>query len=188
MLQAEQTPAYLTDVLGAPPKTVAGRQAWSGVAWEIESYRDAHPGAPHDESDRGVQAALGRCPEWYSEAHAWTYLAGRIAHGRDLIAVAERTTADEQATERRPQLLGEPTPQGRELPRSEPGPHHRAARARNRLLIRPPRRVVPGRARAAHSGLPRISLHRLPSLHERRGSGRQLQSDHSEHNARAEVP
>ncbi len=99
MLHAEQPPAYLTDVLGVAPETVAGRQAWCGLAWEIESYRDAHPAATHDESDHGVQAALGKCPDWYSETHAWTYLAGRVVDGRNIIAIAERTTADDQATD-----------------------------------------------------------------------------------------
>ena len=97
MLRAEESPKYLTDVLGAVPETVAGQQAWCGLAWEIESYRDAHPTASHEESDRGVQAALGRCPDWYADSLAWIYLAGRVADGPDIVATAERTPADDQA-------------------------------------------------------------------------------------------
>ena len=99
MLRAEEPPKYLTDVLGAVPETVAGQQAWCGLAWEIEYYRDAHPTAPRDESDRGVQAALGRCPDWYADSLAWTYHAGRVAGGPDITATAERMTADDQPTD-----------------------------------------------------------------------------------------
>jgi hypothetical protein len=99
MLHAENLPVYLTGVLGAPPETVAGRQAWCGLAWEIESYRDSHPAAVRHESDVGPQAALGRCPEHYSETHTWVHLAGRIAGGNDIVAAAGSMTADDLTAE-----------------------------------------------------------------------------------------
>lgn len=46
-----------------------------------------------------MQAALGRCPEWYTETLAWTFRAGRVAGGPEIIAIAERTVADDPATD-----------------------------------------------------------------------------------------
>ncbi|MGI8808641.1 MAG: hypothetical protein ACR2KK_12490 [Acidimicrobiales bacterium] len=77
-----------------------------GPTWRVStaagianSLRDAHPAATDHGLDRGVQTALGRCPEWHTEKLAWTYLAGRVAVGPDIIAIAERTTADDPATD-----------------------------------------------------------------------------------------
>lgn len=81
--------AHLVAVLGEPPADPAGQAVWRGLACRVESYRDRHPEALGHESDGGVMAAIGPRPvERWMTAPEWDALAGRLARGHALVAVA----------------------------------------------------------------------------------------------------
>lgn len=81
-------PAHLV-VLGEPPADSAGRQAWYGLAYRVESYRDRHPEALGHEASGGVAAAIGPRPgERWQRAPEWDDLAGQLGHGVALVAMA----------------------------------------------------------------------------------------------------
>jgi conjugative relaxase-like TrwC/TraI family protein len=82
-------PAHLVVVLGEPPADSAGRQAWYGLAYRVESYRDRHPEALGHEASGGVAAAIGPRPgERWQRAPEWDDLAGQLGHGVALVAMA----------------------------------------------------------------------------------------------------
>ncbi len=82
-------PAHLVAVLGEPPTDPGARQAWSGLAGRIESYRDRHPEAFGHEGDGDVMAAIGprQVERWMSDPE-WDDLAGQLRHGRAVVAAA----------------------------------------------------------------------------------------------------
>ncbi len=89
-------PPHLVDVVGEAPSDPHARQAWWGLAWRIEAYRDRHPDALGHEADGGVIAAIGPSPaaRWMPDAE-WDDLAGQVRHGRSLVALAaEASNAD----------------------------------------------------------------------------------------------
>ncbi len=96
-------PAPLVAVLGQAPADCAGRQAWCGLAYRVESYRDRHPEALGHEASGGIAAAIGPRPadRWH-RAPEWDDLAGELAHGVALVA-----TAGELAKPRKPVLESE---------------------------------------------------------------------------------
>ncbi len=55
-------PVHLVAVLGEAPAESAGRQAWCGLAYRVESYRDRHPEALGHEASGGVVAAIAGEP------------------------------------------------------------------------------------------------------------------------------
>ncbi|MDP9019536.1 MAG: relaxase domain-containing protein [Actinomycetota bacterium] len=82
-------PIHLVAVLGEPPADSAGRQAWCGLAYQVESYRDRHPEALGHEAFGGVAAAIGpRSGERWQRAPEWDDLAGQLGRGVDLVAMA----------------------------------------------------------------------------------------------------
>ncbi|HEV2810918.1 MAG TPA: MobF family relaxase [Acidimicrobiales bacterium] len=82
-------PAHLVAVLGEPPANSAGGQAWCGLAYRVESYRDRHPEALGHEASAGVAAAIGPRPgERWQRAPDWDDLAGQLGHGVALVAMA----------------------------------------------------------------------------------------------------
>jgi len=82
------TPAHLVAVLGEPPIDPGPRQAWSGLAYRIESYRDRHPEVLGHEADGGVKAAIGPRPaeRWMPDPE-WDGLAHQLRNGPALVAV-----------------------------------------------------------------------------------------------------
>ncbi|MGH9222313.1 MAG: AAA family ATPase [Acidimicrobiales bacterium] len=99
MARGDAPRSHLTDVLGEPPTSSAGRQAWCGLAWEIESHRDEHPGPVGRDGDGSVEAALGTRPEWFGDRLEWDALALRVAGGRTIIAIAEGLSVGEAGNE-----------------------------------------------------------------------------------------
>ena len=91
-------PTHLAAALGEPPANSAGRQAWCGLAYRVESYRDRHPEALGHEAHGGVMAAIGPPPasSWY-RAPEWDDLAGQLAHGAVLVAMAEEVSRPGEA-------------------------------------------------------------------------------------------
>ncbi len=86
-----------------PGRPTPERQAWCGLAYRVESYRDRHPEALGHEASGGVAAAIGPRPadRWH-RAPEWDHLAGELAHGVALVA-----TAGELAKPREPVLESE---------------------------------------------------------------------------------
>ena len=82
-------PTHLAGVLGEPPVDRAGRAAWCGLAYRVESYRDRHPEALEHPAHGGVMAAIGPRPgeRWCPEPE-WDDLADRLAHGADVVGMA----------------------------------------------------------------------------------------------------
>ena len=88
------TPTHLAGVLGQAPTDPRGRQAWCGLAERIESYRDRHPDALGHEEAGGVVGAVGPRPaKRWMPAPDWDDLAGRLRHGREVVAVAAQVAA-----------------------------------------------------------------------------------------------
>ncbi len=94
---------HVVAMLGEPPPSIAGRQAWCALAYEIETYRDHHPDAGGHEHEDGVRAAIGPSPSSLSDRTAWDHLVRRIAHGAEIIAVADGLPLDDE-----PDRLGGP--------------------------------------------------------------------------------
>jgi hypothetical protein len=89
-------------MLGDPPSSVAGRQAWCALAYEIETYRDHHPDAIGHEHEQAAQAAIGPWPSSLSDRMSWDHLTRRIADGAGIVALADSLPVQEQPG------LGEP--------------------------------------------------------------------------------
>lgn len=87
--------------IGEPPPSVAGRQAWCALAYEIETYRDHHPDAVGHEHEEGVQAAIGPSPSRSATDPGPCGAADR--RGAEIIAVADAVPVEEQ-----PDRLGGP--------------------------------------------------------------------------------
>ncbi len=86
-------PGHLVAVLGEPPADSAGRQAWCGLAYRVESYRDRHPEALGHVASGDVAAAIGPRPgERWQRAPEWDALAGQLGHGVALVAMAVEVT------------------------------------------------------------------------------------------------
>ncbi|MDP9386525.1 MAG: hypothetical protein M3Q48_01000, partial [Actinomycetota bacterium] len=91
--QAERVEALAAEPIIPPhlveaPSDPHARQAWCGLAWRVEAYRD-RPDALHDEADAGVMAAIGPRPgaRWMPDAE-WDDLAGQLRHRRSLVALS----------------------------------------------------------------------------------------------------
>ena len=84
-------PSHLIGVLGGPSAHGAGRAAWCGLAYRVETYRDRHPEALEHVAEGGVMAAIGRRPgEWSCRQPEWDDLADHLAHGANVVARARR--------------------------------------------------------------------------------------------------
>ena len=83
-------------MLGEPPPSVAGRQAWCALAYEIETYRDHHPNVAGHEHEERVQARTGPWPSSLCDRRPGEYLARRITDGAEIIAVADALPIEEQ--------------------------------------------------------------------------------------------
>ena len=82
-------PGHLAGLLGDPPTQPAGRAAWCGIAYRVESYRDRHPEALEHAVAGGVMAAIGSRPgERWCRQPEWDELADHLAHGADLVGMA----------------------------------------------------------------------------------------------------
>ena len=103
MASGHEPRTHVVAIVGEPPASLAGRQAWCALAYEIETYRDHHPEAPGREHENGVQAATGPSPSSLSDRTTWDHLARRIADGAEIIAVAGALLVEEQ-----PDRLGGP--------------------------------------------------------------------------------
>lgn len=88
------TPLHLVAAQGEQPTSLAGRQAWSGLAYRVESYRDRHPEALGHEAGGGVMAAIDPRPvgRWLP-AREWEGLAGQLACATDLVSLAAEARA-----------------------------------------------------------------------------------------------
>jgi hypothetical protein len=89
MASGREPRTHLVGMLGEPPPSVAGRQAWCALAYEIESYRDHHPDAVGHEHEEGIQAAIGHSPSSFNDRITWDHLARRIADGAHVVAIAD---------------------------------------------------------------------------------------------------
>jgi hypothetical protein len=67
MASGNEPRRHVVEMLCEPPDSVACRQAWCALAYEIETYRDHHPDAVGYEHDDGVQAAIGPSPSSLSD-------------------------------------------------------------------------------------------------------------------------
>jgi hypothetical protein len=94
---------HVVAIVGEPPSSVAGRQAWCALAYEIEKYRDHHPEAAGHEHEQGVHAAIGPTFSSLGDRATWDHLARRIADGAGIIAVADGLPYGDQ-----PDRLGGP--------------------------------------------------------------------------------
>ena len=103
MASSREPGMHLVAVLGEPPPSVAGRQVWCALAYEIETYRDHHPDAVGHEHQEGVQAAVGTWPSSLSDRATWEHVARRVAHGAEIIAIADAVPVEDQ-----PDRLGGP--------------------------------------------------------------------------------
>ena len=94
MAAAPLAPTHLAGVLGEPPAGAAGRAAWCGLAYRVETYRDRHPEALPHVAEGGVMAAIGRRPgERWCRQPEWDDLADHLAHGAEVVATARRLTS-----------------------------------------------------------------------------------------------
>ena len=91
-------PSHLASVLGEPPVDQAGRAAWCGLAYRVETYRDRHPEALEHAAHGGVMGAIGPRPgaRWCGQPE-WEDLADRLAHGADLVAMARELASPSAA-------------------------------------------------------------------------------------------
>ncbi|MGI8686071.1 MAG: MobF family relaxase [Acidimicrobiales bacterium] len=89
-------PAHMVEVLGEPPADPGSRQAWWGLAYRIESYRDRHPEALGHETAAGVMAAIGprTAERWVSDPE-WDDLTDQLVHGRGLVRMAQEVDGSE---------------------------------------------------------------------------------------------
>ena len=88
--------SHVVGLLGEPPSSVPGRQAWCALAYEIETYRDHHPIAIGHEHEEGVHAAIGPCPSWLSDRMSWDHLTRRIGDGAGVVVLADSLSVQEQ--------------------------------------------------------------------------------------------
>jgi conjugative relaxase-like TrwC/TraI family protein len=88
--------SHVVGMLGEPPSSFTGRQAWCALAYEIETYRDHHPNAVGHEHEHGAQAAIGPAPSSLSDRISWDHLTRRIADGAAIVAVADALPVEEQ--------------------------------------------------------------------------------------------
>jgi hypothetical protein len=88
--------SHVVAMLGEPPPSIAGRQAWCALAYEIETYRDHHPNAVGYEHEEGVYAAIGPSPSSLSYRATWDHLIRRIADGVEIVAAADALPVEEQ--------------------------------------------------------------------------------------------
>jgi hypothetical protein len=88
--------SHVVGMLGGPPSSVAGRQAWCALAYEIETYRDHHSNAIGHEHEQGARAAIGPSPSSLSDRMSWDHLTRRIADGAGIVAVADALPVEEQ--------------------------------------------------------------------------------------------
>jgi hypothetical protein len=103
MASGHEPRTHVKAILGEPPASLAGRQAWCALAYEIETYRDHHPDAVGHEYEDGVHAAIGPSPSSLSDRTPWDHLARRIADGAEIIVVAGALPFENQ-----PDRLGGP--------------------------------------------------------------------------------
>jgi hypothetical protein len=103
MASGHEPRVHVVAVLGDPPPSVAGRQAWCALGFEIETYRDHHPDAVGHEHQEGVQAAIGPWPSSLSDGATWDHLARRVADGAEIIAIADAIPLEDE-----PDRLGGP--------------------------------------------------------------------------------
>ena len=82
-------PTHLAGVLGELPIDPGGREAWCGLAYRVETYRDRHPEALEHVGKGGVMAAIGPRPgERWCPQPAWDDLAEHLARGADVVVMA----------------------------------------------------------------------------------------------------
>jgi hypothetical protein len=103
MASGHEPRTHVVAIVGEPPSSVAGRQAWCALAYEIETYRDHHPDAVGHEHEQGVHAAIGPTFSSLGDRATWDHLARRIADGAGIIAVADGLPYGDQ-----PDRLGGP--------------------------------------------------------------------------------
>jgi hypothetical protein len=103
MASGHEPQMHVGAVLGEPPPSVAGRQVWCALAFEIETYRDHHPDAVGHEDQEGVQAAIGPWPPSLGDRATWDHLVRRVADGAEIIAVADALPVEDP-----PDRLGGP--------------------------------------------------------------------------------
>lgn len=87
--------SHVVAMLGEPPPSIAGRQAWCALAYEIETYRDHHPNAIGHEHEEGAQAAMGPSPSSLRDRVPWDHLTQRVANGAGIVAVADALPVEE---------------------------------------------------------------------------------------------
>lgn len=95
-------PAHLAAVVREVPSDAGARQAWCGLAYRIESYRDRHPEALGHEAHGGVVAAIGAPPGGAVDAGSRVDdLAGQLRHAAELVRVRVPQRTPEGAVQRR---------------------------------------------------------------------------------------
>ncbi len=96
MESGHESRTQLVGMLGVPPNSVAGRQAWCGMAYEVETYRDHHPEIIGHEHEEGVYAAIGPSPSSFRDRATWDHLVRRMADGAEIVAAADALPVEEQ--------------------------------------------------------------------------------------------
>ena len=87
--------SHVVGMLGEPPSSVAGRQAWCALAYEIETYRDHHPNAIGHEHAEGVHGAIGPSPSSLNDPFS------PAALGQESVDPSEHLAGDPLGAERR---------------------------------------------------------------------------------------